>query len=225
MTSKEIKYALAKSMTSPFYVRKQVAVVPNVSWGFLAYEADLLVLGKHGYLTEIEIKVSFSDWKKDFEKRKWKNPTYQNNKVRKFYYAAPSKLAARYQELPLPEFAGVIAVEGKVITTLKSASTIKTAKKLSLLEAHKVLRLAAIKMWGLQYKEEISEYMNEAEKLEREISILQNGVYALVANVTIPYEARGRNSHHFAQKMCEMVKTETLNWIASQDRTNIKEEK
>lgn len=37
-------------------------VVPNAYWGLgLTWEADLLVISKAGYLTEVEIKVSKAD--------------------------------------------------------------------------------------------------------------------------------------------------------------------
>lgn len=40
-------------------------IVPNVSWGLLNHEADLLILNKSGYLTEIEIKRTPSQYEKD----------------------------------------------------------------------------------------------------------------------------------------------------------------
>ena len=43
-------------------------IVPNVSWGMLDYEADLLIMNKTGYVTEIEIKRSWSDFLADFKK-------------------------------------------------------------------------------------------------------------------------------------------------------------
>ena len=43
--------------------------VPNVSWGyFKSHEADLLRISKQGYLTEYEIKRSWSDFLADFKK-------------------------------------------------------------------------------------------------------------------------------------------------------------
>ena len=38
-------------------------VVPNLSWGLLNHEADLAIIRKSGYLTEIEIKRSYQDLK------------------------------------------------------------------------------------------------------------------------------------------------------------------
>nr|DAV79842.1 MAG TPA: hypothetical protein [Caudoviricetes sp.] len=43
-------------------------IVPNLSFGFLNHEADLVIVGNNGYLTEVEIKRSFEDFKADFKK-------------------------------------------------------------------------------------------------------------------------------------------------------------
>lgn len=154
MTAKEIQWYLATKKSSPFYVRLMMAVVPNVSWGMLPDEADLIVLSKTGYLTEVEVKVSLSDWKADLEKRKWLRKKFQNGLVKRFFYAAPEALAARHAELALPSMAGVISVsERGEATVIRPAATFPGHKKLSVLQAHKLLRLAAIKAWKMAYKE------------------------------------------------------------------------
>jgi len=71
-----------------FRIRQHI-VVPNVSWGFLNHEADLLICSKDGYLTEIEIKRSWQDFKKDFKK----DHTHDDEKLTYFYYAVPEKIA------------------------------------------------------------------------------------------------------------------------------------
>ena len=47
---------------------RQNLVVPNVSWGLLNYEADVVSLTPSGYATEVEIKVSKADLLADFKK-------------------------------------------------------------------------------------------------------------------------------------------------------------
>lgn len=44
-------------------------MIPNLSWGLLQYEADFVVVSKSGYLTEVEIKRSYSDFLADFKKK------------------------------------------------------------------------------------------------------------------------------------------------------------
>lgn len=46
-------------------------IVPNLSWGFLNHEADLISIDKNGYLTEVEIKRSLEDFKADFKKENY----------------------------------------------------------------------------------------------------------------------------------------------------------
>lgn len=45
-------------------------VIPNVSWSYLLWEADLVSVTKARYLYEFEIKISHADFKADFTKRK-----------------------------------------------------------------------------------------------------------------------------------------------------------
>jgi len=153
MNAKTITWYLATRRSSPFYVRKQLAVVPNVSWGLLPWEADLIVCTKTGYLTEVEVKVSMADWKVDMLKFKWRSASSKTSMIKRFYYAAPIKLAQRYTELQLPEGAGVIGIDDQgFVTVLKEAENRKGFRKLTLLESHKLLRLSAIKAWRMSYK-------------------------------------------------------------------------
>src|SRR5271166_2223922 len=107
MKSWDVMKLIAARPGSPFSQRKNFLAIPNVRWGFLNYEADMLVVSRAKYCTEIEVKVSMADWKNDFEKRKHKRP---DNRIKYQYYAAPYKLAVRYTELDLPIGWGVIAV-------------------------------------------------------------------------------------------------------------------
>jgi len=53
------------------------------------FEADLFLISKARYATEIEIKVSLADWKADLLKKKHQNHKY----LKHFYYAVPEILA------------------------------------------------------------------------------------------------------------------------------------
>ena len=85
LTIEQIEHLITR--IDEFNVR-QHTVVPNVSWGFLNHEADLLVLSKDGYLTEIEIKRAWQDFKKDFQK----DHTHEDPRLTYFYYAIPEKI-------------------------------------------------------------------------------------------------------------------------------------
>lgn len=47
------------------------AVCPNVSWGLLPWEADLLAVSKNERIHEIEIKTDINDLRRDHLKLKW----------------------------------------------------------------------------------------------------------------------------------------------------------
>ena len=90
LSIEQIETLLAGRSLSPFYIRQNI-VVPNVDWGFLNHEADLLVLSKRGYLTEVEIKRSWSDFVADFEKKHH----HYDKKLSHFYYAVPVSIAQK----------------------------------------------------------------------------------------------------------------------------------
>jgi hypothetical protein len=153
---------LAKSEGSPFYWKQNFVVIRNVSHGFLNWEADLLVCSKAGFLTEIEVKISAADWRND--KNKWKFRlnnwgNIQTTFLKKFYYAAPKKLALRWAEMGIPEYAGVIAMENdprgsgehayfvQCLEIIRPAKASATAKKLTIEEQAKLARLGAIRQW------------------------------------------------------------------------------
>ena len=84
---------------------RQNIIVPNVSWSFINYEADLVVLTKSNYATEIEIKVSKADLKKDKEKRH----THNSNYFKYLYFAVPKELV-EFALTEIPEKAGLYEV-------------------------------------------------------------------------------------------------------------------
>ena len=75
---------ITRMLASYYDIRKNL-VVPNVSWGFMWYEADLVVITKAGYMTEIEIKRSWTDFLADFKKRDY----HSDARISRFYYAVP----------------------------------------------------------------------------------------------------------------------------------------
>lgn len=90
LTIEQIESLLVQNPESAFYIRRNI-VVPNVDWGFLNHEADLLVLSKSGFLTEIEIKRTWADFKADFEKKH----THYDEKLSYFYYAVPESIGEK----------------------------------------------------------------------------------------------------------------------------------
>ena len=90
LTIEQIETLIVGFVDSPFYIRKY-NVVPNVSWGLLNHEADLLALSRSGYLTEIEIKRSWEDFKADFKK----SHTHDSPFINRLYYAVPESIGEK----------------------------------------------------------------------------------------------------------------------------------
>jgi hypothetical protein len=68
--------------------------IPNLSWGLLNHEADFVSITKTGYLTEVEIKRSWSDFLADFKKRIY----HKDERVSKFYYCVPASIKDKVTE-------------------------------------------------------------------------------------------------------------------------------
>jgi len=90
LTIEQIESMIACYPWSPFYIRNNI-VIPNVSWGFLNHEADLLVVTREKRLIEVEIKRSWQDFITDFKKRHH----HSDKKLFKMYYAVPISIAEK----------------------------------------------------------------------------------------------------------------------------------
>ena len=134
----EIAYAVAVRF---FGIRKCVCV-PNVSWGLLRYEADLLVLTGSDYLYEVEIKTSYQDLKRD----KNKKHQHHNNICRKLFFAIPEKLRFAINEIQ--ERAGIIIIKHDGwYDYIRPAMINKNCPKLDSEKKFQLARLGAMRMW------------------------------------------------------------------------------
>ncbi len=125
-------------------------MIPNLSWGLLPYEADFVVISKSGYLTEVEIKRSWSDFLADF-KKKHKHDAEQ---VYYFYYCVPEKIIEqvveylRQKELPLAVLSynnsGVVKFVGYGHSSLNGKH-----RKLFIEEQLTIARLGQLRFWNL----------------------------------------------------------------------------
>lgn len=75
--------------------KRSSTIIPNLSWGLLNHEADFCIINKTGYLTEVEIKRSFEDLKKDFKK----DVFHDDDRVYKFYYCLPLSIKDKAEKL------------------------------------------------------------------------------------------------------------------------------
>jgi len=166
MTSRDIEIAI-----SNHFGYRQNLIIPNVSRGFnLNYEADILIVSDSGYVTEVEIKTSYSD----FNAEKLKNDkAHKNNRIKKFYFAMPEALALKCQ----PEItdAGLIAIHEHEIymgvyrqycKTIKPPKCNHHARKITEKERLKLAELGSMRIWSL--KKHINNLEQKIKKLKKE---------------------------------------------------------
>lgn len=173
LTITQIEVGLAQY----FDARKNI-IVPKVSWGLLNHEADLLILSKSGYLTEIEIKRSWSDFLADFRK----SHTHDDRKISWRYFAVPHSIVERcrekLKELSLFDEWGLVAYEENPYPTDRNQCLVEIVhypsnirehhaeKKLTIEEMFQLARLGAMRTWSLKatinrYQKELSKYYND----------------------------------------------------------------
>ena len=129
LTVDEIQIALRNS---GIWNKRQDIFIPNLSWGLLDYEADLVIITKAGYLTEVEIKRSWEDFKADFKK----THKHDDPRVYKFYYCVPESILDRvidflrekygtiihrylvYQRMGASDFTATVLLTGAVASCL-----------------------------------------------------------------------------------------------------------
>ena len=153
MTVKDIQALLAE-----YWGIRNNIIVPNVSWGLLDYEADLLVMNKSGYVTEVEIKRSWSDFLADFKKDE---NAHKSEIIYQFWYCVPDaiyndcieKLKEVYPDIiDRPNVIsysdnGVLNFHGKGASYCRG-----NHRKLFLEEQLKLARLGALRYWSSEFK-------------------------------------------------------------------------
>jgi len=95
--------------------KDQKVMCLNVSWGMFNHECDILVLNKDNTFTEVEIKISKADIKKDLTKSH-KHKDY-HNRIHKLYFAIPERLENEEIFSLIPDHAGIMVVYGQLPKT------------------------------------------------------------------------------------------------------------
>lgn len=149
-------------------------LVPNVSWGLLDGEADLLVMFDSLWCEEVEVKISRADFRREFATKQLKHASLMDRAtansreqlIRRYWFAFPRELAESLLS-EVPSYAGVIAVSKREpnlyarmskrplgtigdCTVLRPAPALKFARKLTEEEARQLLRLAHLRYWSLR---------------------------------------------------------------------------
>lgn len=120
--AKEIQSIICKAE-----LRKGNLVAENVT-NFFKGECDVLSLSKAGYTHEFEVKVSRSDFKADFKKRKWRE--FDNNKEYNlpnyFTYVCPS---GKITVEDLQPYMGLIYIEDGQLVPVRKPKLIHKSKR------------------------------------------------------------------------------------------------
>lgn len=148
ITTADMEVALATRRDSPVCFLNHRVVVNKCAWLF-GHEADMVSVTSAGYGTEVEIKVSKSDFMADFRKQ----TTHDSPYIKNLYYAVP-EFMKEYALARLPENAGLLVVYpakpvGRVIVA-KQAMPRKDAKKISDEMVAKMQYLMALRYWSRQ---------------------------------------------------------------------------
>lgn len=166
--------AIAFAVAQTLFPWRRYVVVPNVSWGLLPHEADLLAMTDAGYLSEVEIKISKADFLADKDKRKHlRGPS---DLIKDFYYAMPVAVWDKCSPEDLPQGAGLILCgsrhgyrdQGPWISQ-KPVSN-KLARPCTDAEREQLLRLGYIRYWSRQEAVErlLSAVLRDAESISKE---------------------------------------------------------
>lgn len=148
MKTFEVELALSNF----FYKKGAEAVISKTN--FLGYEADILATTKSWYLTEVEIKISKSDFMADFKKYH-----KHDSKLTKYlYYAVPTSLIELAKEM-LGVDVGILEVfqppwlkKGLRVRVVRDAA-IRVNKPLNEKQIINLYRLGCYKEWGFKQKQ------------------------------------------------------------------------
>jgi hypothetical protein len=149
---------------------RQNIVVPNVHWGAGLHECDMLILSKCGWASEIEIKVSKADLKKDSTKGHGHN----SSKIKYLYFALPDFLC---ESEYIPQRAGIIAITpvykgfGFYAKLIRHSEPNKAARKWDDKERANLMRLGCMRIWSLKSAligrlNDLKQYREQSKELE-----------------------------------------------------------
>lgn len=173
MKLKKITTSQMELLIYEYFEKSSLVVVPRFSsmngcqyedkttiWGtryerIVNHECDILSVSKNMFLREVEIKVSVSDFKADFQKKH----QHIDENIRQFYYAVPSYILDKIKDL-VPENAGILVAElvEKVnrnektisnwkIKKYKSPKSNNLAKPIDDKKLNAIFRIGYLKYW------------------------------------------------------------------------------
>ena len=142
---------IARLLVRRAFPYRRYLCVPNVDWGLLPNEADLVAMAPSGWLYEVEIKASLADLRRDLQK--WRHRRSPNTigceKIRGMYYAMPAYVWEKVEaEPPIPQYAGVLAFTDDRVRVVRKPKLNSGARKLTDGERYKLARLGVMRYWS-----------------------------------------------------------------------------
>lgn len=165
MTAREITDTICRCHWST----AQKILIPNVNeW----WEADLLCIHASDWVDEVEIKISKSDFKREFLKKErkhrilleghpkwlgWNRDDWTETTphiIRRYWMAMPVEVAESVQDL-VPEYAGLMAITqgkyGRKCKVIRHPKLLKNARKITAAERHKLLWKCHARYWHMRF--------------------------------------------------------------------------
>lgn len=162
-TAQQIEIAVVRH----FDMRRNLCI-PNVSWGFFHnHEADLLIVTNNDWCSEVEIKVSAQDIKKDMGKKHG----HKEAQLKYLWFAVPEELSGHAD---IPDHAGILSCSKfwdykkrrrYFVKRIRLPKADKEARKITEKERADLMRLGCLRIWML--KEKLDGYSYHKEKNKR----------------------------------------------------------
>ncbi len=137
--------------------KKHRLIVPNCK--ALGYEADVLSVSKAGFSYEFEVKLSRSDFRKDFTHKSGKHAIYQNGSPgycpNHFFFVCPANII---EPESVPDYAGLLYIlnlEMALFRVILDAPKIHN-HKLSDRKIEWIIRSTQTKFWNDRTKYRLS---------------------------------------------------------------------
>jgi len=181
MTCKEVMEAVVGFGSYCLWSPQRATIAKNTH-AINHWEADILIIQESGKVYEIEVKVSVSDFRREFETptKKTKHDAIQRGFITRsrplilsrFYFAMPKDIYERVKG-EIPEYAGVITVDvqpnhykGKRLVPTKEIEA-PQIKGIHATDADRVavMRSVYLRAWG-QFDEPVSEPSGNSGQLE-----------------------------------------------------------
>ncbi|MEQ1761599.1 MAG: MmcB family DNA repair protein [Pyrinomonadaceae bacterium] len=173
MNSKEVLGSLCGLTSNCLWSPLRLVAVPNTTT-IAGWEADLLLLHPSGWVWEVEIKVSVSDFRREFRTKSHKHKalengsivlfrgprsyplTIKNRYVQKFFFAVPYDVYEKLKPEDFPDYAGIIVINSEKVGTYERpiATVVRRAKNLPGVEKTgstfriRLLELAHGRLWS-----------------------------------------------------------------------------